>query len=96
MTGSELQKLKEKLVCLVPLDGKPGMTCHEKSVCDCTVLSLLTRLEEQDKVIESARGCIRFYGDEFNYIGKEMVTATSSNVLKEWGRQARNWLKENP
>ena len=46
-----LARMKEGLVCLVPKDGKGGITCHEKSVCDCTVIELIELVEEAKDII---------------------------------------------
>ena len=46
-----LASMKEGLVCLVPKDGKGGVTCHEKSVCDCTVIELIELVEEAKELI---------------------------------------------
>jgi len=46
--------MKEGLVCLVPKDGKGGITCHEKSVCDCTVIELIELVEEAKEILSSA------------------------------------------
>jgi hypothetical protein len=41
----ELEKIKKGLVCLVPRKGLGGITCHEKTVCDCQVLKIISCLE---------------------------------------------------
>jgi hypothetical protein len=38
-------KYREGLVCLVPKDGRGGITSHEKTLCDCQVLEIFAELD---------------------------------------------------
>lgn len=41
-----VDKYREGLVCLVPrADSKYGITCHEKTLCDCQVLEIFAALD---------------------------------------------------
>lgn len=43
---SDIYKYKEGLVCLVPKEGRGGITSHEKTLCDCQVLEIFDELEK--------------------------------------------------
>jgi hypothetical protein len=62
---------RQGLVCLVPRKGVGGITCHEKTLCDCTILELLdSRDAEIDlllQIIEKQTDTLKFYGDEGNW-----------------------------
>ena len=62
-------KLKTKygekiLACLVP-KNESGITCHEKTLCDCEVIELLEKLKTQNAKYREA---LRFYADDNNHI----------------------------
>ena len=38
------------LACLVPKEGKSGITSHEKTLCDCEVIEILSELEKTRKI----------------------------------------------
>lgn len=50
---TRLERLKEGLVCLVPKDGKAGITCHKKTICDCTAIQLIELVEEAEPFIQA-------------------------------------------
>lgn len=58
MSGIEmlLKDAEGGLVCLVPLAGKLGITCHEYTVCDCEVLEIIAACRELVRGLESIYG----------------------------------------
>lgn len=55
MTFPSLPKLRKSLGCLIPRNGAAVPSCHEFSVCDCTVLALLDRIEALESEVALAR-----------------------------------------
>ena len=58
-----LDELEKGLVCLVPKDSAVSesstlLSCHEYSVCDCTVLKLIADLRKAREVLVSI--CITY------------------------------------
>lgn len=49
-----LDELEKGLVCLIPKPGVAMPTCHEFSVCDCTVLALVAELRKARQECEDA------------------------------------------
>jgi len=46
------------LVCLVPRKEAGGITCHEKTLCDCQVLEIADRLDKLKAIaVELAKAC---------------------------------------
>ncbi len=57
MTPTELDRMEKGLVCLVPKESAVNessmlLTCHEYSVCDCTVLRLIADLRKCVEALE--------------------------------------------
>ena len=48
-------EMRRGLVCLVPREGADGLTCHEKTICDCRVIELLDDLDTQESEITKLR-----------------------------------------
>lgn len=41
-----VEEYRKGLVCLVPRKGLGGITCHEKTLCDCQVLEIFAELDK--------------------------------------------------
>jgi len=57
MNPAELDRMEKGLVCLVPKESAVNessmlLTCHEYSVCDCTVLRLIADLRKCVEALE--------------------------------------------
>jgi hypothetical protein len=62
LSPKRLEELADGLVCLVPNEGKGGVTCHEYTRCDCEVLALLDMVKEQGALLERAEAfCGKWY-----------------------------------
>lgn len=48
-------EMRRGLVCLVPREGAYGLTCHEKTICDCRVIELLDDLDTQESELTKLR-----------------------------------------
>lgn len=61
-TKARLEELKRGLVCLVPLQRIAGLTCHEKTLCDCQVLEVFSEVDALQAEVDELR-----YGNSLSY-----------------------------
>lgn len=47
-------EMRRGLACLVPINA-PGISCHEKTICDCGVIELLDDLDTQESELTKLR-----------------------------------------
>lgn len=95
----EIKKKLAHLVCLVPSKeaiSKKSMllTCHEKTLCDCSVLEITNELLT---VIDDMKAALEFYGDDKNwsdnkFIVKSDVELRDNEFNDPCGKRARQTL----
>lgn len=51
----DINEYREGLVCLVPRPGVGGITCHEKTLCDCMVLEIFAAYDSLAKENEELK-----------------------------------------
>ena len=102
----KLIELRSKgLVCLVPRQGMVAdidywpITSHEKTLCDCQVLEILSALKICVDVIELQNEALSeaakiHYSEKFNNHGC-MATAKITDIAEETIKQAKDKLIES-
>ena len=60
-------EMRRGLVCLVPLDDTGGLTCHEKTICDCEAIKLLDDIDTQTQRVAILEEALEFYAKGRSY-----------------------------
>ena len=89
---------KKTLVCLIPKkESKIGVTCHEKTLCDCEVIDLLNKLQKENqelkRKLDLAVGALEYYAETENWC-ETGYEDSRSKTEGDGGKHARQALKE--
>lgn len=82
-------------ICLVPKpDSSMGMTCHEKSFCDCTVEEMLAEYgaSERERILAEVMQTLEFYADKDNWDDDKFTPTIWDNGNIDLGNRARALL----
>lgn len=87
------EKLREGLVCLVPNPGVEMPSCHENTICDCTVLKLLDVIDLQREALETFELIVGYAKEENPDISKDELAHAVSTIAKQRLDKADDILK---
>lgn len=76
------------LVCLVPINKSAGgISCHEKTICDCRVIEILDDLDTQESELTKLRARVALLEEALGFYG-----SPESWII----RDKDSWKKSSP
>lgn len=92
-----LDELEAGLGCLIPKSGVSMPSCHEKTVCDCTVLKLIEAMRVYREALLKSRNRLSFYCQEEDPIMDYEAKAITTHIEEILGGEiASKQLKQVP
>ena len=69
----DINEYRKGLVCLVPRPGVGGLTCHEKTLCDCMVLEVFAAYDALAKENASLRESLKLAVEALEFYSEMAV-----------------------